>query len=404
MPGMLKLALAEAGPGKSTFWGGGSTGNAGSAAFYNGSLSAALDFDSLHELSGVHADATVIPAAFAIAQQTGASGRDFLAAYVAGAELMFRLGMSTASTTGWFRTATYGVFGAAAASGLLLGLDRDGLSSALGIALGQAAGTQQGHIERKLSKRIQAALSTRAGVFSAQLAQHGITGSSHPFDGQFGLYSLYDEGDPSHAFDDLGEVFRLDRTVLKKFPACGCAHASIEAALQLVIAHEFDEAAIEAVDVLITPYQNRLVGAAFTTEGDAEVTAQFCVQYAVAATLAKRGFTVAQIEPAAVLDPALRSLISRVRVRIDHDSPGRMTPATVTVLLRDGREFGRTVTALPGSVDLPLTAEQIRAKALASLQHGSGGLSATAAERLVERVEHIDEVADMSRFFEEILV
>jgi 2-methylcitrate dehydratase PrpD len=229
MQAALRVALADGGAERSNLWGSDHRVPPAAAAFYNSSLAAALDFDSLHENSGVHADAVVIPAAVAAAESVHADGRSFLAAYVAGAELMFCLGKATESTTGWFRTATYGVFGAAAAAGKLFGFDAEQLQSALGLALGQAAGTQQGHIERKLSKRVQSALSARGGVFAAQLAEQGISGPEHPFDGQFGLFALYDIGNPSGAFADLGSKFLLPLTVRKKFPSCGCTHAAIEA-------------------------------------------------------------------------------------------------------------------------------------------------------------------------------
>jgi 2-methylcitrate dehydratase PrpD len=394
MLGIRELTLADGGAELSTLWGSGERVPPGAAAFCNGSLASALDFDSLHAGGGVHADAVVVPAAFAVGEQARVSGREFIAAYVAGAELTIRLGLATRSTTGWFRTATYGVFGAAVAAAKLLRLDRAELCSALGIALGQAAGTQQSHIERKLSKRIQAGLSARAGVQSAQLAKRGITGPEKFLDGKFGLFALYDDGDPSAAFATLGETFHLPTTSLKKFPACGCAHAAIEAALRIATVQKIVPDAVKSVEVTITPYMNRLVGGAFSPDGDPEVTGQFCIAYAVAATLANRRFTPAEIAPTAVLDLGLRPLLAKLSVRVDQTATSRMIPARVRVEMNDGRSFSQTIADLPGSGEAPLSADELRSKALSCLGQFGGR-----AERIITAIDRLEEIDDMNRIF-----
>lgn len=396
MPAVLATVLAEHGSGPSSLWGRPERVAPSAAAFYNGSLASALDLDTLNEVGGVHADAVVVPAALAVAEELGAGGRDLITAYVAGVELVIRLGRATSSTTGWFRTATYGTFGAAVAAGKLAGFSSAQLRSALGIALGQTSGTQQGHIERKLTKRIQAGLSARAGVHSALLARHGITGPTQPFDGEFGLFALYDEGDASTAFADLGGRFLLVDTGVKKFPACACTHAAIQAALDLTQDHAIDPDRIEEVVVLITPYMNRLVGARYSELDTPEVTGQFCVQYAVAATLARRRFMIEDMGAAAVLDPALRPLLSRTIVRVDQISAGRMAPATVTVRLSDGALLARTVRAVPGGLGSPLTAEQIEAKVQSVLER-----STRVPAGLVPRIKGMEWISSVGSMFQE---
>lgn len=401
MQAVSQLVGAEGGAPHSLLWdGSGRRVPAAAAAFHNGSYAAALDFDSLHP-SASHIDAVVIPAALAVAEQVHASGRQLLAAIAAGAELAYRLGEATRARPGWFRTSVYGVFGAAAATARLLELSSGQFNAALGIALGQAAGTQQGHIERKLSKRLLSAFAARAGVFSAQLAQQGITGPDHAFDGRHGLFVLYGSGDadPAQLTTGLGSRFLIERTSYKQFPACGCAHAAIEAALRVAgraAGQGWIPDRIRRVEVVITPYMDKLVGAPYSTEGDPEVTGQFCVQYAVAAALSAGVFTPAQIASAAVLDPGLRPLIDRVHVRVEGD--GAMAPATVNVVLDDGSAHAETVTALPGSPEAPLDAAALRAKAHGALAQGAGWTPA-AADSLIARLAAIDQLDDVAALF-----
>ncbi|GAA5235180.1 MmgE/PrpD family protein [Verticiella sediminum] len=396
MPAVSALVAADGGAAHSLLWdGSGRRVPAAAAAFHNGGYAAALDFDSLHpDVS--HIDAVVIPAAIAVAEQVHADGRALLAAIAAGNELAYRLARAGQARPGWFRTSVYGVFGAAAAAGRLLGLDAAGIESALGLALGQAAGTQQGHVERTLSKRLLSAFAARAGVFSAQLAQAGISGPRRAFDGRHGLYALYGQADPGAPESGLGREFLLEHATYKRYPACGRAHAAIEAALRLARPADgppLAASAIEAVELVLTEDMHTLVGAPYTTDGDPEVTAQFCAQYAVAAALASGRFGLAQITPQAVLDPALRPLIDRVNIRVQ--GSGSMAPATVAVRLNDGRRLTQTVAELPGGL---LDPQALREKAASALTYGAG-LDTATADRLLARLETVEDVADVADLF-----
>lgn len=398
MEAVQLTVLEDGGAPHSRLWGSAHRLPAAAAAFHNSALASALDFDSLHAYTS-HADAVVLPAAWAVAERVGASGKQLIAAFVAGVELVYRLGHATRETGGWYRTSVYGAFGAAAAAARLFGDEPRQLSAALGLALCRAAGTQQSQTERTLSKRLLPAFASRVGVEAAQLARRGITAPAHPFDGRFGLFALFDAGDPSELARGLGETFHLTRTTFKKYSACGCTHAAIEAALGLASDHRLDASEIERVDVQVTPYMHRLVGAPFSADGDPEVTGQFCLQYVVAAALARKRFTLADIEPPSVLDAALRPLISRTHVGIDDGNPGMNVPATVVVTTQSGQRLERTIRALPGGAADPLSQDDLRTKALRAFGHGRLGLGGAEALRVVEQLERLETLGDVRDLF-----
>lgn len=399
MSSISALAASEGGTPQSLLWdGSGRRVPSTAAAFHNGCYAAALDFDSLHpDVS--HIDAVVIPAAIAVAQQVGADGRSLIYAIAAGTELAYRLARAGQAPRGWFRTSIYGVFGAAAASARLLGLNKDGMSDALGIALGQVAGTQQGHLERTLSKRLLSAFAARAGVHSALLAQRGISGPRFAFDGPHGLFALYGRCDPQALLDQLGTTFLFESTTYKRYPACGRAHAAIEAALRLtnpgtelpVVANDID-----TVTLTLTSDMHELVGAPYSIDGTPEVTGQFCAQYAVAAALTHGKFEVQQISEDAVLDPTLRPLIDRISIQIQ--GRGNMAPATIQVRLRNGQIRRCTVSALPGGSEAPLGIHELSEKAQALLRHGAE-LSASAAQQFLHQLHDIRAVNDVNDLF-----
>src|SRR6195256_5547439 len=92
-PSLLKMleALALDGKGQSTVFGDSKSWTPAVAALLNGALGHSLDFDDTHADSSLHASAPVVPAAFAVGEMVGASGRDVLTAIVAGYEVCCRL-------------------------------------------------------------------------------------------------------------------------------------------------------------------------------------------------------------------------------------------------------------------------------------------------------------------------
>src|ERR1700712_5193078 len=148
-PSLLKMleALALDGTGESTVFGDTKTWTPAVAALLNGALGHSLDFDDTHADSSLHASAPVVPAAFAIGELVGASGRDVLTAIVAGYEVCCRLGNALDPTShykrGFHPTATAGTYGAAAAAAKPFGLSKDRILAGVGVGGGKWCGPLQ---------------------------------------------------------------------------------------------------------------------------------------------------------------------------------------------------------------------------------------------------------------------
>jgi 2-methylcitrate dehydratase PrpD len=112
------------------------------AAFVNGMMCHALDFDDTHEGALVHANSTILPAALATAESVGGiSGKDFFLAYALGVDFACRIGLATGLNQGWHYTSVCGYFGSALTSSKILGLNEREMLNALGIAYSQVGGT-----------------------------------------------------------------------------------------------------------------------------------------------------------------------------------------------------------------------------------------------------------------------
>ncbi len=137
-----------------------------SAAFINGTMAHARDYDDVHDRGIVHAGVSAIPSCLAVAERIGkVSGKEFITAIALGIDMMCRLGMAAGlspATSGWHNTAIFGIFGSAAACGRLLKLDMNKMVNTFGIAYSQSSGNRQGRLEGTLTKRLQVALAVKA--------------------------------------------------------------------------------------------------------------------------------------------------------------------------------------------------------------------------------------------------
>lgn len=335
--------------------------SAADATFVNTLNAATLDFDSLN--ASVHADLVTLPAAWAMAEQLGRSPRELTLAYVIAAELVSRLARcASGAAKGWSGTSIYGGIGAALACGLLLKLDRHQLGHALGLAAAQASGTQQANIELTLAKRLQPAFAARAGVVAACLAQAGATAPSQALEGRFGLRVLYQPGDDAPLLDGWGRQWQLLDTAIKRFPVCACSHAAIQAMLDLLRQTPCAPGDVLEVVAVISPFMNRLVGGEFRPGADVQVLAQFNLRYHLACALLRGDVSLRDLAPTAVHDPAIAALIPRIRLQVDAGNLHELAPATVCLILRDGRRLTATCQAMPGSPKAPLSEARWQAK------------------------------------------
>ncbi|NNE83265.1 MAG: MmgE/PrpD family protein [Alphaproteobacteria bacterium] len=235
------------------------------AALLNGTLAHSLDFDDTHATASLHSSAPIVPAALAAAEMVGASGKDFIAAIVAGYEVQIRLGLALDPSAhydrGFHPTATCGVFGATVAAGKLLGLDADSIESALGIALSQAAGSMQFLADGAWTKRSHVGQAAQNGLICATLAAEGFQGPREAFEGKWGfLFAYAPDADPAKVSDGLGARWETLNLAVKPYPSCRYTHAAMDALATLKREHEIDPADIVSVEIGLPETGWKIVG------------------------------------------------------------------------------------------------------------------------------------------------
>src|SRR5688572_15419445 len=186
-----------------------------SAALCNGVLAHGQDYDETHTEATVHGSAALVPAALAVAEAMGASGKDMLAALIAGSEAAIRIALPAKNRfhqRGFHTTSVATTFGSALIACKLSKMSREQTAAALGTGGSVLSGLVECVPAGANAKRLHAGWAAHAGIVAAQLAKEGFAGPPGIFDGKYGLYNSMLRGeslDLDLVVRDLGKHWEL---------------------------------------------------------------------------------------------------------------------------------------------------------------------------------------------------
>ena len=344
------------------------------ATFLNVTFGSSFDADDTHVGAMLHPGVAVWSAALATAEHVGATGRDVIAAVVAGYETIIRIGLAMQPghfKRGFQSTGTCDVFGTAATAGrLLFGHDERKIQDAIGLAGSYPSGVAQFYYSGSSGKRIQAAHSAQSGVAAALLTQHGFSGPGDILEGAGGFARAYGDGfDPSWIEDGLGTRFHLMNVLTKSHAAAARVAAGIDAMLLLRQTENFTIDDIVSMRLGIPRIiQGRLTNPHPVDLQAAQMCLPFCVALASKVPLTPGGSTSITIEDceAGLLDQRIATLQDHTTIELDDEvetaSDEISTAASVSVRLRDGRDIRMFVRAPRGSPKNPFSGEAHEAR------------------------------------------
>jgi len=266
-----------------------------------------------------------------------------IAAFVAGNEVMIRIGRATGHTNearGFHAPGTTGPFGGAVAAGHLLRLDPRAMTNALGIAGSLCGGLLEfARGDGGMVKRLHLGRASEAGVLAASLAAGGFGGPRTVLEGEFGFLKVFcTKWDTAELTRGLGEEFVVSTTVLKRYPCHATAHAAVKAVRDLQAEHGFIAAEVEAITVTGTP---RMIERHDILDPADLMLAQYSIPFSVALALCREARDPESWDEAALADPQIRALCRRVRLLPEPSGEHGGTASAVTIALTDGRRFER---------------------------------------------------------------
>lgn len=391
----IELMREWGGKGESTLWVYGDRLPSPHAAMINGMMAHALDFDDTHANVGIHAGASVIPTALAMAECVqGVNGRNLIASIVLGVDIASRLGLSILEPDkGWHLTMTCGTFASAAVAGKLLRLDREKVWNALGIAYSQTAGTLQSVIDGALTKRIQPGFTARAGILSAFLAAKGITGSRDFFEGKYGLFPLYHSNgyDSRVVTKNLGSTFEISNLAIKPYPCCRCAHAPIDAILDMIEETNVSLEEVDKIDVYGSQAMKDLCGKPFEVGKDGQVDAQFSLQYLMVSAISRKRVGIEDFSREAVQDISLASHTKKVKVIVPPDISTRFA-ARIEVKKKNGDVLSKRVDFPKGQPENPMNWEECVEKFKRCSTYAAKPQNQDRLDRFIQKVQSLEEM------------
>jgi 2-methylcitrate dehydratase PrpD len=329
------------------------------AALLNGISSHTFDFDDTHLKTIIHPAGPVASAALALGEHIGASGRDVIDALVIGVEVFCRVGNAVYPDhydRGWHITGSTGMLGSAAACARLLKLDVGQTRMALGIAASQPVGLREQF--GTMTKPFHPGAAAKAGLMAALMAKHGFTASTRALEAPRGLLQVFsDKTDWAEVTENLGESWEIALNTYKPF-ACGIViHPSIDGCVQLRNAHALTGDQIEKVVIKVHSLVLELTGKKTPRTG---LESKFSVYHSCAVGLLFGQAGEHEYTDHAVQLPEVLSLRDRVEAIVD-DSIDEAS-ADVTVVTRDGRSLHVFVKHSIGSLERPMSEEQLKAK------------------------------------------
>lgn len=359
----ISLAKRLGGEGESTIIGAKEKTSLLFSAFANSALGHIAETDDGHRTSILHPGTVTIPAALAICEKRGLSGKELIAAIVAGYEIAMRVGESLGSEhyTLWHTTGTAGTLGAAAVTIKLFSLTEKEALWALGHAGTQAAGLWQFLLDGSaMAKSLHPAKATLNGILSGELVSHGIRGAERILEGEKGLCkAMNPNSDLEKLGASLGDLFKINETTFKAYPTCGQTHSAIGSVEQIMERESLSYEAIERIDV--ATYEKALDIAGIEEPKNLE-EAKFSLSFCIAFLLKKGAITFTNMGEKDLNDLAIKEMMKKIKIQIDTELEKefpKKRPSRVVITLKDGRRLQASTSYRKGDPENPLQKKEL---------------------------------------------
>jgi 2-methylcitrate dehydratase PrpD len=389
----------SSGKGKSTVMGQSWKAQAAQATLANGVMAHAFELDNVRQPgAGVHPGATAFLPALAIAEERKTDGKTLLVAFIAGCEVMSRIGVAAGNSLekkGFHAPGLTGTFGAAVTAGRLLGLNERQMINALGIAGSYSGGLLEFvHCqEGAMVKRLHLGKAAEGGVTAALLAARGFAGPESILEGKFGFCRTFsDSPNLPRLTHRLGQEFETLNICIKR---CSChinAHAPIEALQKLREEIRFKP---EDVQEVVVAGIEKLVTHHVIYEPKDLMMAQYSIPFCIALSLYFDPTDPECFDEKRLQDKKILAMMRRVRLKVDSEveQKGWDRAARVTVQLANRKRHSRLVVHFKGTPQNPLSRSEVEVKARKLTRPF---LPQAKMGRLLEAVHNLEKIPDVS--------
>ncbi|OMP65973.1 MmgE/PrpD family protein [Domibacillus epiphyticus] len=360
-----EMVLEAGGAPQSTLLTGSGKTSVAQAAFVNGASSHIVELDDIHKGSIIHAGTVVIPAALAVAEWKGSSGKEFIAAVALGYEICYRIGeaVSPSHYHYWHNTATCGTFGAAAAVSKLLHLNEEQIVHVLGSAGTQAAGLWEFIEDGAMSKQLHPGKAAMNGVISALLAEKGFTGAKKILEGDRGFFkAMSTDYDEAKITNGLGEKLKITENSFKIHASCRHTHPAID--LVLSINKDTPLQAEDIKKVQIKGYR-AVIDITDNPDPDTIYASKFSVQFCAALAFIKNSAGMHHFKTETLQDKKIRQLMKKIEVTLDQEIDDRYPDkwgSAIKIELHNGQVIEKETDYPKGDPENPVSMDELVGK------------------------------------------
>ena len=364
------------------------------AAMINASASHVVEQDDLHNSSVLHPATVVFSPLVAAAEEGDFTGKQVIAAAVAGYEAGIRVGeyLGLGHYVHFHTTATAGTLAAAAAVANLIGLDPERTGHAFGTAGTTAAGLWEFLATAADSKQIHVAHAASAGLMAAYLSRDGFLGAKRIFDGVHGMgVAMSGNCDPSRLSDGLGSRWATAETSYKWHASCRHTHPAADALLSVIAENGLSASEIERITAHVHQAAIDVLGPVTAPTTVHQAKFSMGTVLGLIAVHGKAGLE--EFDDYALTDPDVLRFLGCVTMEHDPDIEAAYPKnwiGRVEVVTRDGRRFEGRVVEPKGDPGNPLTQQEIVDKARALARYG-GGVAPETIDRWIENILHLDD-------------
>ncbi|HVN97336.1 MAG TPA: MmgE/PrpD family protein [Syntrophorhabdaceae bacterium] len=382
------------------------------AAFANGAMAHALDFEDAHEGALVHSNAAPIPAGLAVAEATGKTGgKELITALTLGSDIVCRLGLALKDNPldhGWYTPPILGAFGATATASKLLGLTPEQIVDALSLCLCQATCTAEiVSSPRSYMRAVRDSFAAKSGVLSALLVKDGVRGFDYPIEGKAGLFGLFANGnyDSDVLLKDLGVTFESANIAFKPWPSCRGTHAYIQGAIELAREGNIGPEDIEAVKVVVgeSPLNRRLCEPLERKRHPAvAIDAKFSIPFTVAVALVRGAVTLDHFTADALKSREVLQIAERVTCEVIADEVWKHSSEEgyVEMKLKDGEVKSRNIRLVYGQPLNPMDAQSLIAKFKNCASYSEKKIPEKTIQEIVQMVMNLEGLTHIGQLTE----
>jgi 2-methylcitrate dehydratase PrpD len=407
----------QAGAGRSTVITGGFTAGANLAAYANGAMAHALDYDDVIHIGSYwmgHPSVVIFPAALAVAEARGLSGRDLIHAYCVGLEAYAKIGLfcgDQAYKNGWHNTSFIGAMAAAAAVAKLYRLDEEQTRRSFGVAASLAGGLRQNF--GTMTKPLHAGIAARAGIEAVELAAAGLTADENIFEARLGFRNVF-SGRPDTPSDaiPLGDEVLSPETFAARLgapwamaepglsfkicPSCRATHFGMEAGLAYRNAYGRTADQVVEIECLVPAHMGSVV---FYHDPAKGLEGKFSLEYVLARTLLDGVPKASDFTDERVNQPAVKALMQKLKWLPFEPAPGTFGAPEFTFHLRNGEKFALKVEHLTGEAENPVGDDILIEKFLDCATPALSQSASAELKDLILNLERVDDVSAVTALF-----